>query len=104
VKRFLRALELAAHYVDARVGLAKIYADQGQQAKALAELEQAIRLEPENAAAHYALMLVYRDLGKNEDAGREMDLFQKLQEKKERDFRSLLQSLLAGTPDPDKRR
>ena len=104
VKRFLRALELAAHYVDARVGLAKIYADQGQQAKALAELEQAIRLEPENAAAHYALMLVYRDLGKNEDAGREMDLFQKLQEKKERDIRSLLQSLLAGTPDPDKRR
>jgi tetratricopeptide (TPR) repeat protein len=95
-KRFLHALELAANYVDARVGLAKIYADQGQPAKAVAELEQAIRAEPENAPAHYALMLVYRDLGRDQDAGRELDLFQKLQGERERDFRSLLQSLLSA--------
>jgi tetratricopeptide (TPR) repeat protein len=95
-KHFLRALELSPAFVEARVGLAKVYAADRLPEKALKELEQAIRLGPENAAAHYTLMLVYRDLDRTEEAKRELALFQKLEAKKDQNFKSLLESLLTG--------
>lgn len=47
-------------------------------------MEEAIRLDPTNAAARYHLATVYRGLGRPADARRELAEFQKLKEAKER--------------------
>jgi len=44
------------------------------------ELKQAAQLDPRSAKACYALARAYRRLGRNEDAAREMDRYQKLKE------------------------
>jgi tetratricopeptide (TPR) repeat protein len=41
-------------------------------------LEQAIRLDPKIAAAHYRLALVYQRLGEKEKAKAELALFERL--------------------------
>jgi tetratricopeptide (TPR) repeat protein len=99
-KHFLRALELSPTFVEARVGLAKVYMANHRPEQALKELEQAIRSQPEDAAAHYTLMLVYRDLGRTEESNRELAVFQQLEAKKDRGFKSLLESLLTGKAEP----
>jgi tetratricopeptide (TPR) repeat protein len=62
----------AAHY-----GLGRILAAQGDQAGAIAQFQEACRLFPEFGAAHYALALAYRGVGRMEDAQREMALQQR---------------------------
>ncbi len=55
--------------------------NQPQKAEAL--LQRATRLQPYNAVAHYRLSMVYRTLGRTEDARRELSEFQKLNRMKE---------------------
>ncbi len=62
----------AAHY-----GLGRILAAQGDQAGAIAQFQEACRLFPEFGAAHYALALAYRGVGRMEEAQREMALQQR---------------------------
>jgi tetratricopeptide (TPR) repeat protein len=62
----------AAHY-----GLGRIRAAEGDQAGAIAQFQEACRLFPEFGAAHYALALAYRALGRIDDAQREMALQQR---------------------------
>jgi Tfp pilus assembly protein PilF len=66
----------------------------------LKELEQAVRQDPRNAQAHYALMLAYRDLGRSEEAQKEFAVFQGLEKEKTQSFNTLLESLLAGSARP----
>ena len=47
-------------------------------AQALKELEAANRLDPRSAQTHYELAIVYRKLGRVEDADREMQSFMTL--------------------------
>lgn len=95
-KHYDRALELSPALVEARVGLSKVYLAEQKPERALKELEEAIRQDPRNAAVRYALMLTYRDLGRTEDAQRELRIFQNLEEEKTKSFNMLLQSLLTG--------
>jgi tetratricopeptide (TPR) repeat protein len=62
----------AAHY-----GLGRIKAAQGDQAGAVEHFQEACRLFPEFGAAHYALALAYRSLGRLDDAQREIGLHQR---------------------------
>ncbi len=104
-KHFLRALELSPNFAEARVGLANIYVAENHFDLALKELYEAVREQPENSSAHYTRMVVYRDLGRAEDAQRELAIFKDLEARKEKDFRSQLRSLLTGkTADADKPR
>ena len=104
-KHFLRALELSPNFAEARVGLANIYVAENHFDLALKELYEAVREQPENSNAHYTRMVVYRDLGRTEDAQRELAIFKDLEARKEKDFRSQLRSLLTGkTADADKPR
>jgi tetratricopeptide (TPR) repeat protein len=97
-QHYVRALQLSSDLVDARVGLAKVYSAAHQPQRALKELELAVRQDSQHGGAHYALMLVYRDLGRAEDAERESAIFQSLENKKRSDFKTLLDSLLTGKP------
>lgn len=102
---FLRALELSPDFVEAHVGLAKSELEDHQPGKAVTELERAIQLQPKNTSAHYNLMLAYRDLGKKQQAMREMEVFRDLRAEENKDFRSELRALLAGgESQPEKSR
>ena len=63
-----------------------------QPARALKLLEQAVQLEPTNATAHYRLGSVYRKMGRTDDAKREMELYKKFKDLKEK-LRSLYKEL-----------
>jgi tetratricopeptide (TPR) repeat protein len=81
---YSRALELQPNDADANLGLAKILISMNQPEKAQPLLERAARLEPFNAVTHYRLSVVYRGLGRADDARRELAEFQRLKEMKER--------------------
>ena len=75
---YSRALDLQPNDADANLGYARILIAMNQLEKAGALLERATRLEPYNAATHYRLATVYRGLGRNVDARRELSEFQRL--------------------------
>jgi tetratricopeptide (TPR) repeat protein len=50
-------------------------------AEALTHLERAAKLDPESAKTHFALSRAYRRLGRNEEAAKQTDLYDKLKEK-----------------------
>lgn len=83
-KEYTRAVELQPSDADAKLGLAKTLIEMNQPDKALALLEDAVRLEPTNATAHYRLATLYRKMGRADDAKREMELYKKFKEMKEK--------------------
>jgi tetratricopeptide (TPR) repeat protein len=80
---YSRALELQPNDADANLGYAKILIAMNQPEKAGILLERATHLEPYNAATHYRLAMVYRSLGRSDDARRELSEFQRLNGMKE---------------------
>lgn len=83
-KEYTKAVELQPADADAKLGLAKTLIEMNQTEKALALLEDAVRLEPTNATAHYRLATIYRKMGRAADAKREMELYKKFKEMKEK--------------------
>jgi Tfp pilus assembly protein PilF len=83
-QEYTRAVALRPDDADAKLGLAKALIDMNQSDKALPLLEDAVKLEPTNAAAHYRLATLYRKMGRTDDAKREMDLYKKFKEMKEK--------------------
>jgi len=89
---YTKAVELQPADADAKLGLAKTLIDMNQADKALSLLEDAVRLEPTNATAHYRLATLYRKMGRGDDAKREVELYQKLKDMKEK-LRALYKEL-----------
>ena len=83
-KEYTKAVELQPADADAKLGLAKTLIEMNQPDKAQALLEGAVRLEPTNATAHYRLATLYRKMGRADDAKREMELYKKFKEMKEK--------------------
>ena len=83
-QEYTKAVELQPTDADAKLGLAKTLIEMNQSEKALALLEEAVRLEPSNATAHYRLATLYRKMGRVDDSKREMELYKKLKEMKEK--------------------
>jgi cytochrome c-type biogenesis protein CcmH/NrfG len=83
-QEYSKAIELQPADDDARLGLAKILIDMAQPKEAQAMLEQAIQLEPTNAVAHYRLATLYRGQGRMEDAKREVELYKKYKDLKDK--------------------
>ena len=81
---YSKAVELAPGDSDAKLGLAKILIGMNQQDKAQALLEQTVQLEPTNAVAHYRLGMLYRQAGRMDDAKREVELYKKYKDMKEK--------------------
>jgi Tfp pilus assembly protein PilF len=53
------------------------------------ELEAAVKLDPASSKNHYGLAQVYRKLGRASHAAREVERFQTLKAREERNFTSL---------------
>jgi Tfp pilus assembly protein PilF len=91
-KEYSKAVELQPADADAKLGLAKSLTERNQAEKALPLLEDAVQLEPTNAIAHYRLATLYRKMGRVDDAKRQVELYQKFKEMKER-LRALYKEL-----------
>lgn len=90
------AASLDPALVEARIGLAKILLEQRNVDAAVMELKGIVAERPENAAAHYVLMLAYRQQKKPEEAAAEMATFNRLQDERGEAFQNKLNALLNG--------
>jgi Tfp pilus assembly protein PilF len=91
-EEYTKAVGLQPADADAKLGLAKTLIDMNQADKALPLLEDAIKLEPTNATAHYRLATLYRKMGRVDDAKRELELYQTFKDMKEK-LRALYKEL-----------
>jgi len=81
IDRFAASAKLDPTLADALIGLGKSLLSAGRTPDAVAPLEHALRLEPNNLAAHYELSLAYRRLGRAGDADREEAAYRALRQK-----------------------
>jgi tetratricopeptide (TPR) repeat protein len=91
-KGYKRALALHPADADAKLGLAKMLIEMNQTDEALKLLEETVQLEPTNATAHYRLGALYRKLGRIEESRREVELYRKYKDMKEK-LRALYKEL-----------
>jgi len=69
---------------EASIGLAKALMAMNQPEKALPLLENAVKLDPTSAVAHFRLSTIYRQMGRADDAKRELAEYQKYKDMKEK--------------------
>ena len=81
---YAHAVELQPGDADAKLGLAKALLDMNQPEKALPLLEASVQLEPTSSAAHYRLATLYKKMGRTQDAQREVELYKKYRDMKEK--------------------
>ena len=73
-----RAIALDGSSVEALYQLGNIELADGQLEAARKNLERAVQVNPDDSRPHFALSRVYRRLGRNSDADRELESYQKL--------------------------
>lgn len=78
-KLLQRSLWLDATSTGPYILMGKVLEKKGESALAVRALQRAIAMDPNNAIPHHLLGLAYRDLGRNEDAERELKLSEQLQ-------------------------
>ena len=88
VPHFEKAAALDPNFAEPLLELAKT-----KPAGAIPLLERAVKLQPDNQSAHYALMLAYRNAGRTADAQREKAIFDKLNRPPEGEFTDFLKKL-----------
>ena len=74
-----RSIWLDATSTGPYILLGKVLAKKGEPALAVRALQRAIAMDPNNAIPHHLLGQAYRDLGREEDAQRELKLAEQLQ-------------------------
>jgi tetratricopeptide (TPR) repeat protein len=80
---YSRALQLQPDDPEANYELAELLLTVNQPEKAEKLLEHAVQLDPTSAATHLRLGIVYQRLGRNADAGREAEQYQKYKKLKD---------------------
>jgi tetratricopeptide (TPR) repeat protein len=93
ITHFERALQLRPDFAEAMIAVAKARLNSKQYPDAIALLNRAIKLQPRNEAAHYSLMLAYRNSGDAEGAKREKAVLDELQQPPEGEFTEFLKKL-----------
>jgi Tfp pilus assembly protein PilF len=81
---YSKAVALQPMDADAKLGLAKALLEMNEDGKALPLLEASVQLEPTNANAHYRLATLYKKVGRAEDARREVELYKKYKDMKDK--------------------
>lgn len=90
---FERAIKLSPDFAQALIALGKIYSHDKQYERSIALLTHAIQIQPNNEAAHYALMTAYRDSGQMAKAQAEKTVLDRLQKPPEGEFSEFLKKL-----------
>ena len=95
--RYEKALALSPDFCEAALAVGRMRVQAKNYAEAIPLLERAVALQPANEAAHYTLMLAYRNSGQMDKARREQQELQKLQHPPEGEFTNFLKRLGEGT-------
>jgi tetratricopeptide (TPR) repeat protein len=88
-----RALDLNPEFPEVLIALGKLRADAKEFDAAIPMLQRAVALRPASEAAHYSLMMAYRNAGRMDDARREKAELDKLQAVPEGEFSDFLKRL-----------
>lgn len=97
-ERYRRALSLSPDFAEALVALGKLQVESRQPAAAIPLLERATELQPSSEAAHYSLMLAYRNAGRSADAQKEKEVLDRLLRPPEGEFSEFLKKLGEKAP------
>lgn len=82
-KLLQRSIWLDATSTGPYILMGKVLERKGEAALAVRALQRAIAMDPNNSISHYLLGLAYRDLGRTEDAERELKLLEQLQNRED---------------------
>jgi tetratricopeptide (TPR) repeat protein len=91
--RYERAIALDGSFTEALIALGKLRVDEKRYAEAIGLLERAVAQAPASEAARYSLMLAYRNAGRAEDALRQKEALEKLQQPPAGEFTEFLRKL-----------
>ena len=78
MRRYEEVLEVQPAFVEGLVGLAKALIARGEFARAAERLESAVGIDSEHEVAHYRLAQAYRQLGRPEEAAKELEEFRRI--------------------------
>jgi tetratricopeptide (TPR) repeat protein len=81
IQHFSRATKLDASFGDAFIGLGSCLGSAKRFSEAIAPLEIAVKLEPENPAPHYLLAIAYSRTGRKEDGDKQFAIQRQLTQK-----------------------
>ncbi len=98
VEHFGHATKLDGGFADAFIGLGRALIEGGRGSEAIAPLQAATRLQPDNPAAHLYLATAYQRSGRQEDANREFALQKEAGEKLKR-AKQERQAVAAGSQE-----
>jgi tetratricopeptide (TPR) repeat protein len=95
---FANAARLNPAFADAHIGLGRSLISDRKHEEAIRPLEAAVKLQPENPAAHYHLAIAYSRAGRKEQAERESAVFKQTSER----ARQMKQDVQTGVLGPQK--
>lgn len=95
-EHFGRAAKLDPNFADAFIGYGRSLIAADRAAEAIAPLETAVKLQPQNPAAHYHLGIAYRRTGRKQDAEQQFALHKQTSEQ----ARQMAQDLQTGIVGP----
>jgi Flp pilus assembly protein TadD len=81
------------------IALGKLQGQAKQYGESIALFEKALKLQPSNEAAHYALMIAYRNSGQIEKARAEKATLDQLQKRPSGEFTEFLKKLGEKPPE-----
>jgi tetratricopeptide (TPR) repeat protein len=88
-----RAIELRPDFMEALLAVGKVRLDEKHYPEAISLLSRAVKLQPNSEAAHYSLMMAYRNSGDLEAAKREKSILDQFQKPAEGEFTEFLKKL-----------
>jgi tetratricopeptide (TPR) repeat protein len=97
IAHFSRATSLNNGFAEAYEGLGRSLLDRDRTAEAVAPLETAAKLAPDNTTVHFALATAYQRVGRKQDAAREFALQKSTSEKLNQTTKTLHQNV-SGVP------
>jgi len=93
LERYQKALSFNPDFCEAALAVGRSRVQTKQYAEAIPLLQRAVALEPDNEAAHYNLMLAYRNSGQMDKARHEQQELNRLQQPPQGEFTDFLKRL-----------
>ena len=75
IEHFAKAAKLDPNFADAQIGLGRSLSAAGKPDQAIAPLEMAARMQPENPTPHFHLAIALRRSGRAADANKEFEVY-----------------------------
>ncbi len=97
---YQQALKIQPNYADAEIGSANILSERGNSAAAASLLERVEAADPSNSLAHYRLSVVYRKLKRPNDVKRELELYQRYKDEREK-LKAVYQNMRQAGPSDE---